>query len=136
MSSPFIMCLATVTLLQELRGDLLLKAMRTTHTTVLPGTPRLFELLLTNIHTQIAKISAPVRTIIGMLLFMTRQIRAYSDFNPGTFLFRSLHEHFGGRLTSCISAGAAFPAEVHTGLEAFGFDMFEGYGYGLTEATP
>jgi long-chain acyl-CoA synthetase len=123
----------TATLLHEPRGELLLKAMKLTNTTVLPGPPRLFELLLTNINHKIKQMPAPVRPIISAFRWITRLIRARSNFNPGKVLFRKLHEHFGGHLELLIAGGAALPKEVCQELEEFGFDMIEGYG--LTETT-
>ena len=132
-------CLATLraggatTLLQKPGGELLLKAMQATHTTVLPGPPRLFELLLTNIHTQIQQMPPPVRTSIGILRWLTRQIRTHSGFNPGQVLFRKLHDHFGGHLHILMAGGAALPSEVHTGFEELGFNIMTGYG--MTETA-
>lgn len=123
----------TATLLHEPRGELLLKAMKLTNTTVLPGPPRLFELILTNIHSQIKQMPAPVRAVIYTLKWITRLIRARSNFNPGKVLFRKLHEHFGGHLELLIAGGAALPIEVCNELEEFGFDIVEGYG--LTETA-
>jgi len=125
----------TATLLPEPGGELLLKTMKLTNTTVLPGPPRLFELLLTNIHRQIKSMSAPVRAIVYTSRWITRLIRARSDFNPGKFLFRKLHERFGGHLELLVAGGAALPIEVHKGLEEFGFNVVEGYGLTETAGT-
>lgn len=132
-------CLATIqaggsaTLLQDPRADLLLKAMKATSTTLLPGPPRLFELLLANIHSQMKQMPTPVRIILHTLRWFTRQIRTYSKFNPGKILFNKLHKRFGGNLKVFISGGAALPGEVRAGLEELGFDIVEGYG--LTETA-
>ncbi|RKZ40777.1 MAG: hypothetical protein DRQ49_07290 [Gammaproteobacteria bacterium] len=125
----------TATLLQESRADILLKAIKSTHTTVLPGPPRLFELLLTNIHSQIKHKPLLVRAFIQTSRWITRLIRARTDFNPGKILFRQLHEHFGGHLNLLMSGGAALPIEVRNGLEELGFDILEGYGLTETAGT-
>ena len=123
----------TATFIEEPRSDLLLKAMQETHSTLLPGPPRLFELLLTNIRTQIKQMPAPNRTVITVLQKGTGWVRKWTPFNPGRFLFASLHDRFGGNLQRFIAGGAPLPASVSTGLQQFGFDIVEGYG--LTETS-
>jgi long-chain acyl-CoA synthetase len=122
-----------VTFLEELRGDLLTKAMDQTGTTVLPGPPRLFELLLTSIRAELAKTPRAVRAAATAMQAATRFARDRAGVNPGRVLFRKVHEKMGGRLQCFFSGGAALPAEVRRGLEDFGFEILEGYG--LTETA-
>ena len=123
-----------VTFLEELRGDLLLATLGRTGTTILPGPPRLFELILTSIRTQIDKLSAPARFMVGAMRAAGRLSRTTTSLDPAPILFRSLHQRFGGKLHTLFSGGAALPAEVRQGLEDFGFFIMEGYGMTETAA--
>ncbi|MFT3768582.1 MAG: AMP-binding protein [Minicystis sp.] len=107
--------------------------MEQTGTTVLPGPPRLFELLLTSIRTELGKTPKPVRAAAAAMQKATRFARDRVGVNPGKAFFRKVHAKMGGRLQSFFSGGAALPMEVRRGLEDFGFEILEGYG--LTETV-
>lgn len=123
-----------VSFLSELRGDLLLGAMARTGTTILPGPPRLFELILSSIRTQVELLPAPKRALVAALRGGASFARTWTPLDPAPVLFRSLHARFGGRLKLLFSGGAPLPGAVREGLEAYGFRIVEGYGMTETSA--
>jgi long-chain acyl-CoA synthetase len=122
-----------VTFLEELRGDLLMKAMRETGTTVLPVPPRLLELILATIRAEIDKSPPAVRAAASAMARASRVLRDRAGVNLGKVAFRKAHERMGGRLRHFFCGGSALPAEVRRGLEDFGFEILEAYG--LTETA-
>ncbi len=120
-----------VTFLEELAGDLLLRGMRESKTTLLPGPPRLFELLLTRVRSELAELPTPAKRVAQALLAANRVSRATLQRNLGRALFGPLHNKLGGNLKMMLSGGAPLPLAVQRGLEEFGF--FVAQGYGLTE---
>ena len=123
----------TVTFVAEPRSDLLLKAMQETGTTVLPGPPRLFELILGGIESQVARSPAPVRWLVRGFRALTRTVRRTTGLNPGRVLFRKVHTRLGGRLKHLVLGGAAIRQSTYQDLMSYGFDILEGYG--LTETS-
>ena len=67
-----------------------------------------------------------------------KKIAAFSEnflgINIRRFLFKELHEKFGGQLRILISGGAAADPEVARGYRELGIEFLQGYG--LTESAP
>ncbi len=54
--------------------------------------------------------------------------------DPRKFLFKSVHDVFGGRLKRIICGGAPMPAELVPAFDSFGIKLCQGYG--ITECAP
>jgi long-chain acyl-CoA synthetase len=130
---------ATITFLESVRGDTILAAMQTTHTTVLPAVPRLFELFHQEIYQQVAakgRLAAIAFSVFGRL---NEIIRAYSPWNPGRFFFRPVHNVFGGSLQLSCCGAAPLSVTIERGLERIGFTLVKAYGLtetGMVSANP
>ncbi|HEY3445905.1 MAG TPA: AMP-binding protein [Myxococcales bacterium] len=126
---------ATMTLVEAVRGDLIVAAMQETHTTLLPGVPRLFELIYGNIQRTVAQKGAVTRALFATMKFATRAVRRRTPFNPGPKLFKKVFNQFGGARLRLVSAGAPGSIEVMKGFESMGFSFLEGYGMSETSAA-
>jgi long-chain acyl-CoA synthetase len=122
---------ATVTFLATVSGETILAAMQATHTTILPGVPRLFELFYSKICQQVAAKGWLTRLAVAVLGRLNQTIRTHTTWNPGAIFFRSIHQTFGGSLELSCCGAAPLAVEVERGLERLGFTMMKAYG--LTE---
>jgi len=125
---------ATVTYLEELSGEELVRATSENRATALIGVPALWELLYRRLREQFADTHPAVRWSVEQLERANRLLRETAGVNVGPIVFGAVHDAFGGHLDYLISGGAALPEEVLEGFYGLGFDMYEGYG--LTEAAP
>ncbi|MGC4113615.1 MAG: AMP-binding protein [Myxococcales bacterium] len=128
-------CGVSLTFVEAVRGDLIVAAMQETHTTILPGVPRLFELFLTNIQRTVAQKGAVARGAFATMKFVTRAVRRRSPFNPGPKLFKPVYKTFGGARLRLVTAGAPASLDVLKAFESMGFSFLEGYGMTETSAA-
>lgn len=122
---------ATATFLATVDKQTILTAMQATQTTLLPGVPRLFQLFYSEIQHQIQQRGLITRLIFQILGTFCGQIRQLTPWNPGRWIFSSVHQVFGGELRVCCCGAASLPSEVERGLERLGFTILKAYG--LTE---
>lgn len=125
---------STITYLEEISGDELSSALKSTRVTALIGVPALWQLLHRRVEQQIDDAPAPVRAVFNNLLEINKTLRERFKINLGPTLFGVVHQGFGGRIKYLISGGAALPENVLKAFYGMGFDLYEGYG--LTEAAP
>ncbi len=123
----------TVTFVESMSAEAIVNAMRKTKTTVLPGVPRLFELLYGKISLKVAEKGKLAGVLFDALGALCAGVKRFTPWNPGPFLFRSVHKAFGGSLKACCSGAAPLPVSVRQGLERLGFIVAEAYG--LTETS-
>jgi len=125
---------ATITYLEELSGEELVRATSTNRATALIGVPALWELLYRRVRERVAETHPAIRWTLEQLQQANQYLRETAGLNIGPMVFGAIHDAFGGRLDYLISGGAALPEEILEGFYGLGFDMYEGYG--LTEAAP
>lgn len=121
-----------ITYAESLKSYQLLKDMQETGVTIICGVPLLYRLLydgimreaeekgLTKLFNLLLRIAAIVRNLIGL--------------NIGCYLFKMVHQKFGGKIRFFVSGGAALDPELCRGFELLGFPLIQGYG--LTESAP
>lgn len=123
---------ATTTFVETVDKQAILAAMQETRTTVLPGVPRLLELFYNQIRDRVGQKGLLVRAVFEGLGLVCETVRFLTPWNPGKFLFRSVHEVFGGSLRIFCSGGAPLSLEVDRGLERLGFTLIKGFGLSET----
>ncbi len=94
--------------------------------TILIGVPRLYAAIFKGVKDKIDQ-SAVAR----MLFSLAKRINSQAF---SRFVFKSVHNKFGGAIEYCVSGGAALDHEVGYGFKTLGFEVLEGYG--MTEAAP
>ncbi|MBU0719694.1 MAG: AMP-binding protein [Planctomycetes bacterium] len=121
---------ATITYVEHLQGPEIRSVMQATGTTVMLVVPRLIRLFHDAITKQVAS--------AGMLRRATfRLLGLLSDLSGGRaarWLFRPVHNGFGGRLRMFVSGGSRLDPDLFDAFVRLGFPVYEGYG--LTETAP
>lgn len=124
---------ATVTFSESIKSGDLLAAVRETGVTILPGVPRLFELLYNEIAKRTERLPLPQRLIFKSLFKISEFGWKSLGLRLGKIFFGQIHEPFGGQFRFFTSGGARLDPRIFGGFLSLGFRMAEGYG--LTETT-
>ena len=101
--------------------------------TILTTVPRLWYLFHKKIFDAINAKPTVVRKLVGVMLRLNGTLRNTLGINLGPELFKEVHEGFGGRLKTAISAGSRFDEDVAIDFHRLGFTILQGYG--LTETS-
>ncbi|MFM7201324.1 MAG: AMP-binding protein [Myxococcota bacterium] len=120
--------------LEEVNADMLQAAFKRHKITAMVGVPALWELLYRKIKGRVSERGAAVEGLFMGMQTLNRFLRDRFGINMGRLLFGQIYSTFGGRIRYLISGAAALPAEVQKSFDAFGLDLYEGYG--LSEAAP
>ncbi len=118
---------------KELAPAELTRAFETKEITLLTGVPRLWYLFHKKIFDNVAQQSIVVRTLFDKLLKLNFYLRENFNVNLGRKFFGKVHDGFGGKLKTTISAGSRFDEKIARDYHALGITMIQGYG--LTETT-
>lgn len=124
---------ASVTLVEKIRSDEILMAMKNSKITTLAATPRLLELIYRQIVHQVEQRNGITKTIFNILKYCCGKWRTFGWGNPALHLFKPIQSMFGGHLSRIISGGAPLSKEVFILFEQIGWTVVEGYG--LTETA-
>ena len=125
-----LVCGATITYLEQLKGSEIVSAMQATGSTVMLVVPRLLRLFHDSIEQNVALSARPLRWMFRFISFLS----TVSGYRFGRFLFRSVHKRFGGRLRMFVSGGSRLDPTLFHSFARMGFPVYEGYG--LTETGP
>ncbi len=125
-----IVCGATITYVERLKGPEIRSAMQATGTTVLLAVPRLVKLFHDGIMGRVADAGFVKRGLFRMLGIVSRMTGG----RYGRRLFGAVHQGFGGRLRTIVSGGSRLDPELLASFKRMGFSVCEGYG--LTETAP
>lgn len=115
-----------VALSPSMTGPDIMATMQNNHVAIIIGVPRLYSTLFKGIY---AKIDARLITRLLFKLAKTLGSRRFSR-----FIFKSVREKMGGKITYLVSGGAALEKTIGEGFKTLGLDVLEGYG--MTEAAP
>ena len=125
----------TVTFLNVLEPQRIVKAFRDEGITVFVCVPQFFYLLHRRILHEVEQGSWPVRFLFRRLLAVSHLLRNTTGLNPGRRLFfRSVHKSFGPRLRLFGVGGARFDPTIQATLEDLGFRFVQAYGMTETAA--
>lgn len=116
----------TVYIAEGLNAESILRTLNEGKINLIIGVPRLYETLAKGV---VEKINAHFITKTIYKIAYSLQSRKFS-----TFIFKSVHQKFGGHLDYLVSGGAALPKEVAKVFKTLGFYVLEGYG--MTETSP
>lgn len=123
-------CGATVTYVEQLKGASILAAMQGTGTTVMLAVPRLLKLFHDSIENAVASRVFPIR----WMFFLLGKTSDWSGHRLGRKLFASVHKQFGGHIRMLVSGGSSLDPQLFRSFSRMGFPVYEGYG--LTETSP
>jgi long-chain acyl-CoA synthetase len=123
-------CGATVTYVDQLKGAEILAAMQATGTTIMLAVPRLLKMFYDSIEGGVASSGLLRRGLFRLLGFASD----LTGHRFGRRLFRVVHKRFGGRLRMFVSGGSRLDPELFRAFKRVGFVVYEGYG--LTETSP
>jgi len=121
----------SVVFLERLTPDEIFSVISKSNVTVLVGVPRLYQLLRRKILQELSRLPLPVRVFATLSFKVLRNL----DLKPlKRLVFAGVQRQVGKSLRFMISGGAKLNEDVWKDLEAFGFEVLEGYG--LTETSP
>lgn len=123
-----------ITYLQELTGDSISDAFKTSHVTIMVGVPALWDLLRRRILNKFGDKSKKLESFVKGLISVNRLIREKTLLNVGPFLFFPVHKGLGGNIRFLISGGSSLSEKTYRTFYGLGFSLNEGYG--LTESSP
>lgn len=116
----------TVAMSPSLNADDIIKTLQSNKVSIIIGVPRLYSLIRKGI---VDKIN---QSGVGKKLFALAKVLNSKGFSR--FIFKAVHQKFGGAVKYMVSGGAALDPEVARDYVALGFEVLEGYG--MTEAAP
>jgi long-chain acyl-CoA synthetase len=115
-------------------GPEIAAAARDAHPTALLAVPRLCEALWSGVSAAVGHRGKWAAKLFPALLAFCGSVRRLTGLRAGRWVFRSLHEAFGGDLELIGCGGARLDPELARRLEALGWTVLTGYG--LTETSP
>jgi long-chain acyl-CoA synthetase len=124
---------AQVVYLKELSSAGIEQGLKESGATALVGVPRLWYLFHKKIWDSVTARPLPVRILFRSLLSCNGMLRDWLGINAGPWLFRKVHQSFGGKLRLAVSGGASFDVDVARDFHRLGFTILQGYG--LTETS-
>lgn len=125
-------CAQTLTIIDKIIGENILKAMRITKTDTIPCVPRLIELFYSNILNKIKEQKPKKFGFIKKMIHSLAHLREKLNVNLGRTIFAKVHHNFGGYLNLFVSGGAQIEQPVYQGMSGLGFTILEGYGLSET----
>ncbi len=124
----------TVSFLNVLEPQRILKAFRDEGITIFVCVPQFFYLMQRRILREVEQSSWLVRFLFPRLLSVSALAKRTLRINAGKFFFRSVHKPFGSRLRLFGVGGARFDPASQAMLENVGFPFIQAYGMTETAA--
>ena len=115
-----------IVLLTEISSASLLKTLQENRVTVIPGVPRVWEMLDKAIMTKINESS--------LARFMFKVAGKINSMSIRKMLFSKVHKQFGGHIRLMVSGGAKIDKNILEDFRTMGFRAIQGYG--MTETAP
>lgn len=123
---PFLLG-GTISYLERINPLTIRKGLRSTHATYLLAVPQMLRIFWNNIEEQ-AKISGKLNQFIT-----AQKLALYLPITFRRFIFRTIHQSFGGQLSYIASGSAPLEPKLAKKWELLGFKVVEAYG--ATETT-
>lgn len=121
---------STVTYVEQLSGPEIVSLIQATRTTVMMVVPKLLKMFHDGIRRGVDQSGWLTRTLFPVLGWLSD--RTGGRLAP--WVFRRIHQRFGGRLRMFVCGGSALPESLYHAFRRLGFAVCEGYG--LTETAP
>jgi long-chain acyl-CoA synthetase len=125
---------ATLILPAGISGPEILEACRSGRPTALLAVPRLCTAIWDSVGAGVKARGPIAASVFAALLTASIAARRHTKLRAGRWLFRAVHERFGGALELIGCGGAKLPGQLAWDLEGLGFRVLTGYG--LTETSP
>ena len=125
-----LICGASVTYVEQLKGAEIRSAMQATGTTAMLVVPRLLRMF----HDAIAANVASAGLLRRLLFRAAAAVSRLTGGRLGRRLFGAVHRGFGGRVRIMVSGGSRLDPDLFEAFRIMGFPVYEGYG--LTETSP
>lgn len=109
----------------------ILSIMREKQVNFMMVVPAFLKLLKAGIESEIKNSSKFVQVGFKIMYVIAKLI---PSFRLRKFMFRKIHEKFGGKFGGCIAGGAPLDLDVADFFETIGIKVYQGYG--LSEASP
>lgn len=125
---------ATVTFIDTLKAEPVLRCLKEHHITVLPVTPQVLQHFYRGIAKKLEDLPLGLGTALNWALDLTHRWRQRRGPDLTGLLTRKFRQALGEQFRFFVSGGAKLPPEVATNFAKLGFTVLEGYG--LTETAP
>jgi long-chain acyl-CoA synthetase len=125
---------ATVTFIDTLKAEPVLRCLKDQQVTILPVTPQVLQHFYQGIAKKISSLPLGLGRVLHWALDLSRRWRARSGSDLTGLLTRSFRQALGSQFRFFVSGGAKLPQEVAGNFAKLGFTVLEGYG--LTETAP
>lgn len=116
---------------QSLKPKDILSIMREKSVNFMIVVPAFLKLLKIGIENEIANSSKTSQMAFKIMYNIAKRIPSYKI---RKFMFRKIHDKFGGKFNGCISGGAPLDLSVADFFETIGIKIYQGYG--LSETSP
>jgi long-chain acyl-CoA synthetase len=117
---------ATMAFSPSMATEDILQTLQKNEVTMIVGVPRFFNLVMKGIKEKINQ------SKLAKLLF--KLAAGVNSIKFSRFLFKSVHDKFGGNIQIMPCGGAALDEELHRDYQTLGFEIYPGYG--MTETAP
>jgi long-chain acyl-CoA synthetase len=124
---------ACVTYCDSLKPPVLMKLMQETKTTTMICVPLVLKMFHSGIMRKVEDMKPSQKKMFYRMLGVSKFLLNF-NIRIGRFLFKPLHQQFGGKLKCFVSGGAPLDPHVEEDFHALGFNVLQGYG--LTETSP
>lgn len=109
----------------------ILSIMREKEVNFMMVVPAFLKLLKAGIEAEIKTAPKSVQVGFAIMYHIAKRIPSY---RLRKFMFKKIHDKFGGKFSGCISGGAPLDLDVADFFETIGIKVYQGYG--LSEASP
>ncbi len=125
---------ATVTFIDTLKAEPVLRALKEQQVTILPVTPQVLQHFYKGIAKKLGGLPLGLGQVLNRALDLSRRWQARGGPDLTGLLTRTFRQALGQQFRFFVSGGAKLPDEVAKNFAKLGFTILEGYG--LTETSP
>ena len=125
---------ATVTFIDTLKAEPVLRALKEQQVTILPVTPQVLQHFYKGIAKKLAGLPLGLGRVLNWALDLSRRWQSRGGPDLTGLLTRTIRQALGSQFRFFVSGGAKLPEEVAKNFAKLGFTILEGYG--LTETCP
>ncbi len=125
---------ATVTFIDTLKAEPVLRCLKEQRVTILPVTPQVLQHFYRGIAKKLEDLPLGLGRILNWALNLAQQWRRQGGPDVTGLLTRKFRQALGEQFRFFVSGGAKLPEEVAANFAKLGFLVLEGYG--LTETAP
>lgn len=116
---------------QSLKPKDILSIMREKEVNFMIVVPAFLKLLKTGIESEINNGPKSTKILFSIMYNIAKRIPSY---RVRKFMFKKIHDKFGGKFSGCIAGGAPLDVSVGEFFETIGIKVYQGYG--LSETSP